>query len=367
MAESKDIRFMKKALELAEKGNGFVNPNPLVGAVIVKNGKIIGQGFHEFYGGPHAEINALNKIVNATGATLYVTLEPCSHHGKTPPCTDRIIAEKISRVVIGIKDLNPLVNGKGIKKLKRAGIRVESGILKNEIQKLNEIYIKYIREKRPFCVLKTAMTMDGKISTFSGESRWISNEKSRKFVHELRHRYSAIMVGVNTIIKDDPELTDRSDHGRIKHPVRIVVDSHGRTPADSKVFDTKLAPTWFAVTNKTDQKFIDLAKKKDCEVIICPDKNQKVDLGFLCERLGEKGIDSVLIEGGSTLNFSAIEEGIVDKVYSFISPKLLGGEKALTPVGGKGISTIDQAITLNIDKITHFDEDLLIESYIIKS
>lgn len=367
MAESKDIRFMRKAVELAEKGIGFVNPNPLVGAVIAKNGKIIGHGFHELYGGPHAEINALNSTNNAGGATLYVTLEPCNHHGKTPPCTDRIIADKISRVVIGIKDPNPLVNGKGIKQLKQAGIKVETGILKNEIHKLNEVYIKYIREKRPFCVLKTAMTMDGKISTFNGESRWISNEKSRKFVHELRHKYSAIMVGVNTIIKDNPVLTDRSDHSRKKHPVRIVVDSYGRTPTESNVFNTKLAPTWFAITNKTEQKFIDDATSRGCEIIVCPEKNKKVNLDFLSERLGEKGIDSVLIEGGSTLNFSAIEEGIVDKVYSFISPKLLGGENAMTPLGGKGISTIAQAITLNIDNITHFDEDLLIESYIIKS
>jgi diaminohydroxyphosphoribosylaminopyrimidine deaminase/5-amino-6-(5-phosphoribosylamino)uracil reductase len=367
MSESEDLKFMKRAVELSKNGYGFVNPNPLVGAVIVKNGKIIGEGYHEYFGGPHAEINALKNVVNAHNASLYVTLEPCNHFGKTPPCTDRIILEKFARVVIGMKDPNPLVNGKGIKKLKSAGILVETGILKKEIQKLNEVYNKYSTTRLPFIALKTAMTLDGKISTFSGDSKWISNDKSRNFVHELRHRYSAIMVGVNTVIKDNPELTDRSGYSKKKHPVRIIVDSNGRTPVGSKVLDTSIASTIIGVTKNTGKDFINLVNKKGCDVIICPEKNNKIDLSFLTESLGRKGIDSILLEGGSTLNFSAIQEGIVDKVYSFISPKMFGGEKANTPLGGSGFNSVDQAITLNIEEIIRFDEDLMIESYIIKN
>jgi diaminohydroxyphosphoribosylaminopyrimidine deaminase/5-amino-6-(5-phosphoribosylamino)uracil reductase len=365
MAESADIRFMKRAIELAGKGFGLVNPNPVVGAVVVKNNQIIGEGFHEYFGGAHAEINALQNT-DTEGATLYVTLEPCNHFGKTPPCTDKIISSKISRLVIGVKDPNPIVNGKGIRRLRQSGIVVETGVLKEEIKKQNEVYLKFIPTGLPFCALKTAMTLDGKISTFTGESKWITNEKSRQFVHELRHRYAAVMVGLNTVIKDNPELTDRSDHSEKKHPIRIVVDSNGKTPAGSKVLDTEIAPTLFAVTENADPGFVRHIRKLGGDVIICPARNNKVNLSYLMKKLGEKGIDSVLLEGGSTLNFSAIEEGIVDKVFSFISPKMLGGATAHTPVGGKGIGKLDQAITLNIDSVQQFDSDLLIESYIIK-
>jgi len=367
MNEPEDIKYMRRAVELSKKGSGFVNPNPLVGAVIVKNGKILGEGYHEYFGGPHAEINALKNVIEAKDATLYVTLEPCNHFGKTPPCTDRIIMEKFSKVVIGMKDPNPLVNGKGIKRLKTAGINVETGILKNEIQKLNEVYRKFITTGHPFIALKTAMTLDGKISTFTGDSKWISNEKSRRLVHELRHRYSAIMIGVNTVIKDDPELTNRSEHAHKKNPVRIIVDSNGRTPANARVLKSAEAKTIVAVTKNTGQDFIKMVTDSGGEVIVCPEKNKKVDLSFLVETIGKRGIDSILLEGGSTLNFSAIEEGIVDKVYSFISPKLLGGEKANTPLGGAGFGKVSQAITLRIEEIISLDEDLMIESYIIKN
>lgn len=367
MNEQEDIKYMRRAVELSKKGAGFVNPNPFVGAVIVKNGKILGEGYHEYFGGPHAEINALKNVAEAKDATLYVTLEPCNHFGKTPPCADRIIMEKFSRVVIGMKDPNPLVNEQGIIRLRNAGISVETGILNNEIQKLNEAYSKFITTGHPFIALKTAMTLDGKISTFTGDSKWISNEKSRRLVHELRHRYSAIMIGVNTVIKDDPELTNRSHHPHKKNPTRIIVDSNGRTPANARVLNTAEAKTIVAVTKNTGQEFIKMVIDSGGEVIVCPEKNKKVDLSFLAETIGKKGIDSILLEGGSTLNFSAIEEGIVDKVYSFISPKLLGGEKANTPLGGTGFSKISQAITLRIEEIMSLDEDLMIESYIIKN
>ena len=356
------------ALQMSLEGSGFVNPNPLVGAVIVKDGEILGKGYHAYFGGPHAEINAiLNSTGNIEGATMYVTLEPCNHHGKTPPCTDVLIREKFNRVVVGIKDPNILVNGKGIEQLRNAGIKVDTGILENEIQIANEAYIKFVTSHRPFCTLKTAMTLDGKISTYSGESKWISNEKSRNCVHKLRHRYAAIMVGVNTIIKDNPILTDRSEFKKKSNPIRIIADSNGRTPPDSHILNTGEAKTIIAVTKNVNPDFINSVEKKGAEIIICPENNKKVDLEFLIDELGKKGIDSILLEGGSTLNFSAIQAGIVDKVYSFISPKMFGGETSNTPIGGAGFKNVQDAITLNIHDIKRFDDDLMITSYIIKN
>ncbi len=354
------------AIDLSKKGYGTVNPNPLVGAVIVKNGEIIGEGYHEYYGGHHAEINAINNAKESVkGATMYVTLEPCNHYGKTPPCTNRIIKEQFSRVVIGILDPNTIVNGKGIEKLRQAGIVVETGIMKDEINIVNEVFIKYITTKQPFCAMKTAMSLDGKISTYTGNSKWISNEKSRKWVHELRHRYSGIMVGVNTIIKDDPDLTDRSDYEIKKHPVRIVLDSNGRTPLNSKILNTSYAKTIIAVTENANSKFIKSVNKNGAKVIICPKKDNRVNLSYLMNELGKQSIDSILLEGGSTLNFSALKEGVVDKVFSFIAPKLIGGDTSKMPVGGLGFDSLEKAISLNIKNIKRFDQDILVEAYII--
>lgn len=356
---------MQQALDLSLKGKGFVNPNPLVGAVITRNGKVIGSGFHKVFGEAHAEINALENVQdNSHGATLYVTLEPCNHHGKTPPCTDRIIQEKISKVVIGVEDPNPHVKGKGIQRLRDAGIQVHCGVLTKEIARANEFFMKYVRQGIPFCAIKTAMTLDGKIATYSGDSKWISNEKSRAQVHELRHAYSSIMVGVNTVLKDDPELTDRSAHSVKKHPLRIVVDSHGRTPLDAKLLNTAEAQTVVAVTASAAADKLKAFEQKGASVIICPERDGKVNLTYLIVSLGKRGIDSILLEGGSQMNFSALQEGIVDKVYSFISPKMIGGAAATTPVGGAGFEKIQDAITLNIEKVSRFEQDLCIEAYI---
>jgi len=368
MSTIEDIQFMKMALEMSLKGVGFVNPNPLVGAVIVKDGEVIGKGYHAYFGGPHAEVIAIqNAPENIEGSTIYVTLEPCNHQGKTPPCTDKLIREKFDRVVIGMKDPNILVNGSGIKKLQEAGIKVETGVLENEIKASNETYIKFITTQKPFCTLKTAMTLDGKISTYSGESKWISNEKSRNWAHKLRHQYAAIMVGVNTIIKDNPMLTDRLKNDKNSNPVRIIADSNGRTPLNAAILNTKEAKTIIAITKNTNSNFVDAVKEKGAEVIVCPENNKKIDLNFLIDELGKRGIDSILLEGGSTLNFSAIQAGIVDKVYSFISPKMFGGQTANTPVGGAGFKNVQDAITLNIDDIKRFDEDLMITAYIIQN
>ncbi len=365
MAKKDDIKFMRRAIELSLLGNGFVHPNPLVGAVIVKNGKVIGEGYHQKFGEAHAEVNAINNTTEPIeGATMYVTLEPCNHYGKTPPCTDRIIHEKISRVVIGIPDPNNQVSGGGIEKLLSAGIEVGTGILQKQVQKVNEVFIKYVQTGMPFCAMKTAMTMDGKISTYTGDSKWISNELSRKYVHELRHNYSGIMVGVNTVITDNPSLDDRSDYKTKSHPAKIVVDSNGRTPLNAKLFKSNTAKTIIAVTEKAGADFKKAVSNKGAEIVLCPSKGDKVDIRFLMKHLGNSGIDSIFLEGGSTLNFSAINEGLVDKVYSFISPKLLGGEKAHTPIGGTGYKKINDAIVLKIADIKRFDEDILVEAYI---
>ena len=312
-----DVKYMKRALELAKMGSGYTNPNPLVGAVIVKDGRIIGEGYHQVYGSHHAEVNAfINATEDVSGATMYVTLEPCSHFGKTPPCADAIVENKIKKVIIGLKDPNPIVSGRGIKILQENGIEVVIGILSEEGKKLNEIFLKYITTKMPFCFMKTAMTLDDKIATYTGDSKWVTGELSREYVHQLRHRVAGIMVGVGTILSDDPLLTTRLKNANGSDPIRIIVDSSGRIPLEAKVLNLKSkSGTIVATTEKADKAKIKALKEKGTKVIITPLKNNKVDLMFLMKTLGEQKIDSVLLEGGSELNYSALEEGIVDKVY----------------------------------------------------
>jgi diaminohydroxyphosphoribosylaminopyrimidine deaminase/5-amino-6-(5-phosphoribosylamino)uracil reductase len=362
-----DQKYINHAITLAKKGRGWVNPNPLVGAVIVKNGKVIGEGYHEYFGGPHAEINAIEKATESVkDATLYVTMEPCSHHGKTPPCTEAIITSGIRKVVAGISDPNPLVNGKGLKILAGAGIEVRSGIGSAAITKMNEAFLKYIVTGLPFCVLKTAMTLDGKIATVENASRWISGEDSRKCVHELRQENSAVMVGINTVLYDDPLLNTRRIHKKNRDPLKIIVDTTGRIPLESKVLQINPQLTILATSDK-----IDPAKKRDLErmgaqVLICPLKEGKVDLGYLMFSLGRMGIDSVMLEGGSSIAFSALMEGIVDKVISFIAPKIIGGAAAPSPVGGTGLPQMDEAIAVDNWNYKKLGSDILIEGYIRK-
>lgn len=366
--EKMDKKYMKRALELSKKGIGRVNPNPLVGAVIVKNGKIIGEGYHEKYGGPHAEINAFeNAREDVKGATMYVTLEPCSHYGKTPPCVYAIIGKKISKVVIGMKDPNPLVAGEGISILKECGIEVTSGVLEKEIRKLNEIFIHYITSNRPFGILKTAMTLDGKIATTLGDSKWISNNQSRRLVHEIRHQVSAIMVGIGTLLADDPSLTTRLENKEGVDPLRIIIDSSAKIPLGSKVLHLQSkAKTLIVATQKAEVEKIQALEKLGAEVVITPLKEGRVDLDFLMGYLGKQGIDSVLIEGGASLNFSALEERIVHKVISFIAPKIIGGEGAKTPVGGRGKEYMKDAFLLENVNLTSFEKDIMVEAYLKK-
>lgn len=356
-----DENYMQLALDLAQKGIGKVNPNPMVGAIIVKNNEIIGQGFHEQYGGLHAERNALaNCISSPTGATMYVTLEPCCHYGKTPPCTDAIIKSNLAKVIIGTLDPNQKVAGQGIAILKSASIEVIVGVLEEKCKAINEVFFHYITKKTPFVVMKYAMTMDGKIATTIGQSKWITGDLARQRVHQDRNRYSAIMVGIGTVLTDNPLLTCRINHGR--NPIRLVCDSKLRTPLDCNIVTTANEIRTILATTSTDKNAHQPYLDKGCEILVIPKKDEQVDLQRLMKKLGVMGIDCILLEGGSTLNFSALQSGIVNKVQSYIAPKLFGGSCAKTPIGGKGFAEISKAVKLKNSILTRTGEDFLIES-----
>ncbi len=356
-----DIEYMRMALKLAEKGCGWVSPNPMVGAVIVKDGRVIGQGWHERYGGLHAERNALADCAEPPeGATMYVTLEPCCHYGKQPPCTDAVLEAGISRVVIGSADPNPLVCGKGVRILREHGVSVTENVLKEECDRLNEVFFHYIRTNLPFVVMKYAMTMDGKIAAYTGESKWITGDAARNHVQQQRHRYSAIMAGVGTVLADDPQLTCRLEGG--KNPVRIICDSKLRTPFTSRVVATANdVPTILATCCADGERRLEY-EKAGCRVLVVGEKDGHVDLQELMHRLGQENIDSVLLEGGGTLNWSALESGVVQKVMTYIAPKLFGGRDAKTPVEGEGFPSPSEAVRLKNSRMTRLGGDILIES-----
>lgn len=356
--------YMNLALKLAEKGCGFVSPNPMVGAVVVKNGRVIGQGYHKKYGGFHAERNALATCITSPhGASLYVTLEPCCHQGKQPPCVEAILEAEIAHVVIGSKDPNPIVSGKGVEILRKNGVKVTENILEEECKKLNEVFFYFIKTKLPYVVMKYAMSMDGKIATYTGASKWITGEEARKHVHQLRHRYSAIMVGVGTVLKDDPQLTCRIDQGR--NPIRIICDTNLRTPISAKVIETARNVQTIIATCCNDVKKQAPYKEKGCEILVLPKSDGHVDLPSLMAQLGGEGIDSVLLEGGSTLNWAAVKSGIVNKIQAYISPKLICGERAKSPIGGIGFPDCKDAVQLKNSKVLQLGEDFLIESEVV--
>ena len=358
-------QIMLHAIDLANNGIGKVNPNPLVGAVIVKNNEIIGEGYHEKYGSLHAERNALaNCRESPNGATMYVTLEPCCHFGKTPPCTKAIVESGISKVYIATLDPNPLVRGKGIEQLKQNGIEVEVGICEEESKRQNEVFLHYIQTKMPYVVLKNAMTMDGKIATVAGKSKWITGEVARSKVHEDRNRYSGIMVGVGTILADDPMLNCRAIGGR--NPIRIICDTNLRTPVTSQIIQTaQEIPTILATACVDTQKHSDYTSL-GAQILQVPLKGKSIDLTALMLLLGESKIDSILLEGGSTLNFSALQNKLVNKIQTYLSPKIFGGEVAKTPVGGIGILEVDDCIKLINQTISWLGDDILIESEVQK-
>jgi len=357
--------YMRKALELAKRGMGFTSPNPMVGAVIVREGSIIAEGWHKKYGSLHAERTAFafcdENGIDCSGADMYVTLEPCCHHGKQPPCTDAVIAHGIKRVFIGSADPNPLVAGKGVRLLRDAGIEVTENVLRDECDAINEIFFHYITQKRPFVTMKYAMTADGKIACYTGESKWITGEAARENVQRERLRHSAIMVGIGTVLADDPMLTCRLENGR--DPVRIICDSSLRIPLDSNIVRTaKEIPTVIAsVSDDSDR--IRALESAGCRVIITSQNNGKVDLNELMKTLGEDmKIDSILLEGGASLNWSALQAGIVNKIQAYIAPKIFGGESARSPVGGEGVPSPGMAFMLENTGISRFGDDIMIES-----
>ena len=359
--EMKDRKYMELALELALKGCGKVDPNPLVGAVIVKDGKIIGRGYHTEYGKLHAEREALASCSSSPeGAVMYVTLEPCCHHGKQPPCTDAVIDAGISRVVIGSADPNPLVAGKGVEILKAHGIEVVEGFMREECDAINPAFFRFIKTGMPYVVMKYAMTMDGKIATRTGASKWITSEAARKRVHEDRNRYMAIMAGIGTVLKDDPLLTCRIPGGR--DPVRVICDTHLRIPVDSQIVQTAKKYRTLIATAETSGSESSALTAKGCEILYIPVKNGHIDLEQLMKKLGEQKISSVLLEGGGTLNWSALGAGIVDRLQVYIAPKIFGGKDAPSPVGGAGVGMPAEAFLTEKPKVTFIGEDILIES-----
>lgn len=403
MTTNSDKDYMLKAVELAKKGEGWVSTNPLVGAVIVKNNKIIGEGYHHKYADLHAERDALKNLTEpASGASMYVTLEPCCHYGKQPPCTQAIIDSGIQKVFIGSNDPNPKVSGKGISQLIGAGVEVHTEFLKDECDSLNPIFFHYVTKNSPYIALKYAMTADGKTATKTGDSKWISNEESRHYVHQLRHKYRGIMVGIGTVLCDNPMLNCRIDNGR--NPVRIIVDSNIQIPCDSNIVKTaNEIPTILAVSDEfrhlseTDSKYekikqleshgieiiyiptADADYKNNTGKINTPDNNKssacsiketdskqidikKLDIKKILEILAEQKIDSILVEGGASLQASFIENNLVNRIITFISPKICGGSQALSPVGGYGINNMKDAKNLKLVDVKRFGDDICIES-----
>ena len=360
-----DRDYMERAIRLARNGLGKTNPNPLVGAVIVKNGKIIGEGWHDRCGGPHAERNAIASLTeSAEGATLYVTLEPCCHQGRTPPCTDAILEQKIARVVIGSRDPNPKVSGKGAALLRRAGIRVEEDFLREDCDSLNPVFFHYITTRTPYVIMKYAMTADGKIATRTGASKWITGEKARQKVQELRRICPGIMAGIGTVLADDPLLTVREESAR--SPVRIICDSRLRIPAGSQICRTAdRYRTILACADGAAAQDPALAEHRrrlqamGLQILEVPSRDGRLDLKALMARLGEEGIDAILLEGGGTLNESALKAGIVQELQVFIAPKIFGGP-GKSPVEGTGVSLPEEALGLTLQNISRIGDDLLL-------
>ena len=356
-----DEVFMREALRIAKNAQGRTSPNPLVGAVVVKNGKIIAEGWHRQAGTPHAEVHALNMAGSlAEGATLYVTLEPCSHYGRTPPCVNKIIEAGIKRVVAAMEDPNPKVAGRGFEMLKNAGIEVETGVLEAQARILNEVFLKFITKKLPFVTLKFASSLDGKIATSSGESQWISCLESRKFAHHLRDINDAVLVGIGTVLADNPSLTTRLVEG--KNPVRVIVDSNARIPLNAKVLTDKSARTIVATTSNAPNEKISELKNLGVEIIFAG--KERVDLKILMEKLAEREITSVLVEGGGTIHFSMLKNGLVDKILAFIAPKIIGGAQTLTAVEGIGFEKLAEAVEIKDFTAEKIGEDFLLSGYV---
>jgi len=366
LARPKD--FMECALSLAGLALGYTSPNPAVGAVVVRDGVVVGLGHTQPLGSVHAEIMALRQAGSrAKGATMYVTLEPCCHHGRTPPCTQAIIDAGIAEVHMALIDPNPLVSGKGLKMLEKAEIKTFVGQCEEGVQEINEGYIKFITTGMPFVIAKFAMSLDGKIATQNGDSKWISGEESRKFVYYLRHIVDAVMVGANTVVADDPQLSARGCSGKggktKLQPLRVIVDGKGRTPLSARIFEEP-GKTLVAVAKPLNAKAAEGFRKTGAEIVELPAEKDVIDLGELLRLLGKREVTSVLVEGGSGLFGSLFDRGLVDKVLAFISPIIIGGDGAKSAVGGNGVNTVVEALRLNRVKMIEFGDDILISGYV---
>jgi diaminohydroxyphosphoribosylaminopyrimidine deaminase/5-amino-6-(5-phosphoribosylamino)uracil reductase len=353
---------MERALALAERGRGRVSPNPMVGAVVVSDGRIVGEGFHEGPGEPHAEIVALREAGGAaSGGTLYVSLEPCDHQGRTPPCTRAIVEAGPARVVAAVRDPNPLVDGRGLLALRAAGIEVCEGPLAAEASRLNEAFFKHVRTGMPFVTWKMAASLDGKVAARDGSSRWVTGEAARIDVHRLRAAADAIVAGAGTALADDPSLTVRDPSYRGRPPLRVLVDARGRVPATGDLFDDS-APTLVATTGLADEGRRSEWGSAGAEVVVYEAEGDRVPLHRVFADLGERDVQGALLEGGPTLAWSALEEGIVDKVVVYLAPKLIGGQDAPTVLGGRGFAPIGQALSLRIRSFDLVGEDLRVEA-----
>lgn len=365
MKNFKDISYLQMAYALAEKAKGWASPNPYVGAVVIKKDIIAGYGYHEKPGKPHAEVLAFQRAGSlAHNSTAYITLEPCVHWGRTPPCVDTILRAKPRRVIISALDPNPLVFKKGVKKIRESGIEVSLGLLEEKNRHLNETYIKFITRKTPFVVVKVAMSLDGKIATKNFSSQWISSSKTREYIHLLRGEFDAIMIGINTLIQDDPRLTVRHPNWSEKRLTRVIIDSHLRFPLRAKILEalSKGKISIFTLPQSSPKK-ADALRKKGAEVIPTPSSNSKVDIKNVLKRLGKQQISSVLVEGGAHLVTYMLEEKLVDKIFVTISPKLIGGKNAPSFLQGKGVDLIKDSLRLRTTNVFQIDEDIILEGY----
>lgn len=366
--ENEDRRYMRMALELAAWGRGLVSPNPMVGAVVVKDGRVLGKGFHKRAGGPHAEVYALAEAKGETaGATLYVNLEPCCHTGRTPPCTRQIIAAGITRVVAAVEDPDPRVSGAGLRELAENGVQVTTGVLAEEARRLNEVFFKYITTGRPFVTLKAAISLDGKIAARTGDSRWITGEEARRIGHELRREADAVVVGVQTVINDDPLLTVRlpatPGDGTEKQPLRLILDTRARIPLRAKVIKENPERTVIVTGSDPPRRKVEALRAAGVRVWTLPLRRGRVSLPALLAKAGEEKLCSLLVEGGGEVNAAFLEENLVDKVYLFLAPRIIGGATAPTWVEGTGVAKVAQASLWRNTGLTKIGNDLLLEFY----
>jgi len=363
------MRYMRLALRLAARGVGRTSPNPVVGAVVVHGGAVVGKGCHERAGGPHAEVHALRAAGDlARGGTLYVTLEPCNHYGRTPPCTEAIVRSGVRRVVVGCRDPNPHVAGKGVEVLRGHGLEVEVGVEEERCRRLNDAFIKHVTTGLPLVVAKAAASLDGKIASATGDSRWISNERSRRFGHRLRRAVDAVLVGVGTVLADDPQLTPRIPGMGGKKLLRVILDTNLRTPLESQVVrSTVEAATLIATGPQPDRRRVAQLRERGVEVLALPLEEGRVSPSSLLRELGSRQITSVLVEGGAEVHGSFFQAGLVDKVYFFYAPRIIGGRDAVPMVGGRGAAVVGESLALRRLRVRRLDSDIMVEAYVATS